>query len=491
MINKSSQKIFNNSLLYAVGTIASKATAFILIPIYTYNLTTEEYGIATTITTFVSTFGIVMMLSLRAAIIRFFRDYNEEKRRIFIGTITITVAVNSLILVLALCVFRDAYLNIFFKDIVFFPYVFIGIISLGTEGIYLTYQSVLQADQSGGRYSFNSFIYLTFNALATVVFVVLCDMSILGVILANMLTNAGFAIYGICDMLKRKYMVLAFDMSMFKKSIKYSLPILPHNLANDMNTYANKIIINNYLSYAATGIYSLASQFSSMVNLIQGSINLAFRPWFIEQMDNGTEGRTQIKYMTEMIMSLFCFIAVTVAVLSREIVMIFASEEYYDAWSIIPLFIFVQLVTFVYYSHVQTLMYNVKISKYTAVCSIMGLFTNIAVSILLITPLGIYGIAIAQLASKIVLSAIAVVLSNHAEKVDFGLKRMMCSLFLAALFVGVSVWITSKIGNGLSSPMSILLRSIIIIMAFMTYMFRYVSDYKNLIKGLMNRRKNK
>ncbi len=488
MINQNSQKIFNNSILYAIGSIASKATAFILIPIYTYNLSTEEYGVATTITTFVSTFGIVMMLSLRAAIIRFFRDYDKEKRRIFIGTITMTVAINSLILTAALCVFRNAYINIFFKDISFFPYVFMGIISLGTEGIYLTYQSVLQAEQSGGRYSLNSFIYLTFNALATVVFVVFCDMSVLGVVLANLLTNAGFAIYGVFDMLKRKYMVFAFDKEMFKKSIKYSLPILPHNLANDMNTYANKIIINNFISYAMTGIYSLASQFSSMVNLVQGSINLAFRPWFIEQMDNGIEGRTQIKYMTEMIMSFFCFIAVSVSVLSREIVMIFASEEYYNAWSVIPLFIFVQLITFIYYSHVQTLMYNVNISKYTAVCSIMGLLTNIILSILLIKPFGIYGIAIAQLASKIVLSSIAVVLSNHAEKVDFGLRQMMLSLVLAALFVGISVWITSKIGNGLSVSISILIRLGIIAIAFMTYIFRYISDYRDLLKGLLNRK---
>ncbi len=488
MINNSSQKIFNNSILYAIGSIASKATAFILIPIYTYNLSKAEYGIATTITTFVSTFGIVMMLSLRAAIIRFFRDYDQENRRIFIGTITVTVLANSLLLTVLLCVFKNAYINIFFKDIAFYPYVFLGIISLGTEGVYLTYQSVLQAEQSGGRYSFNSFIYLTFNALATVVFVVVFDMSVLGVVLANLLTNASFAIYGIVDMLKRKYMVFAFDKKMFQKSIKYSLPILPHNLANDLNTYSNKIIINNFAGYAITGIYSLASQFSSMVNLIQGSINLAFRPWFIEQMNNGTEGRKQIKYMTEMIMSLFCFIAVTVSVFSREIVIIFASSEYYDAWSVIPLFIFVQLITFIYYSHVQTLMYNVKISKYTAVCSITGLLTNVVLSLLLITPLGIYGIAVAQLVSKIILSIIVVLLSNHAEKVDFGLRKMIFSLFTAAVFIGVSVWLTSIIGNGLSSIISILLRIIVILFAFMAYLFRYISDYKDLVVGLLNKK---
>lgn len=71
MIDKSSQKIFNNSIMYAIGTIASKAVGFFLIPIYTYNMSNEEYGIATTIISFGATFGLVVMFSLSAAMLRF------------------------------------------------------------------------------------------------------------------------------------------------------------------------------------------------------------------------------------------------------------------------------------------------------------------------------------------------------------------------------------------------------------------------------------
>lgn len=488
MINNSSQKIFNNSILYALGTIASKATAFILIPIYTFNLTSTEYGIATTITTFVSTFGIVIMLSLRAAIIRFLNEYSDREKQIFIGTVVITVMVNSLLFCCLLCGFKNLYIHLIFKDISFYPYVLIGILSLCTEGIYLVYQSVLQAKQFGGLYSINSCIYLVTNTVFVIILVLLLKLSILGVVLANFLTNLFFAIYGIIDMKRRKYMIFVFNKEMFKKSIKYSLPILPHNLANDLNVYSNKIIISNCLNYALSGIYSLASQFSSVVNLIQNSINLAFRPWFIEQMQLGNEGRKQIKYMTEMIMSLFCFISVTVAVFSREFVMMFASEQYHEAWSIIPLFIFVQLVTFIYYSHVQTLMYNVAMSKFTAISSITGLLINIAVALLLVKPLGVYGIAIAQLISKAVLSIIVVVLSNYAEHVDFGLKRMIISLLIAVALMGVSVALSSYISGGMSQIISIILRLLIVGISFFAYISNYIADYKSLFLGILHRK---
>ena len=489
MINSSSQKIFNNSILYTIGTIATKAVAFILIPVYTHHLSSEEYGMATTITTFVSTFGIVMMLSLRAAIMRFLNEYEEKKRSVFIGTITITVIGNSIILSMLLVFFRNMYINIFFKNIPFFPYILMAIISLGTEGIYLIYQSVLQAKQAGGRYSFNSFFHLIMNVLLTILFVVVLKLSVFGVVLANMLTNGLFAIYGLLDMIKRKHLVFSFDIDMFKKSIKYSLPILPHNLANNMNLYANKVIISNYLSYALTGIFSLASQFSSMVNLVQNSINLAFRPWFIEQMKNGDEGRAQIKYMSEMIMALFCFIGVSVSTFSREIVMLFASQEYYEAWSIIPIFIFIQLITFIYYSHVQTLMYNIQISKFTSIFSISGFITNIIFSIMLVKSMEIYGVVIAQLISKLVLSVTAVIMSNYAEKVDFGIRKMIFFLLCAAFLTGWSVLLVISIGRLFIAPISIVIRILLVIIAFMIYIWPYLSDFKQLFLGLFRKGK--
>ena len=109
MVNKSSQKIFNNSLLYALGTVASKAVGFFLVPIYTYNMSSEEYGIATTIISFVSTFGIVVMLSLRAAMIRFYNEYDTEEKKRFIGTIVTGVLANALLIGSLLILFNQLY----------------------------------------------------------------------------------------------------------------------------------------------------------------------------------------------------------------------------------------------------------------------------------------------------------------------------------------------------------------------------------------------
>ena len=195
MINKNSQKIFNNSLLYSIGIIFSKAVGFFLVPIYTYCVSKEDYGIATTVTTFVSTFGIVVMLSLRASMIRFYNQYDEKEKPVFIGTIVSFVILNAIGICSLLCIFNYLYVSLLFEGIDFYPIVFLGVLSLGFEGIYLVYQSLLQARQDGKSYSKNSIVYLVFHAVSVVIFVALLNMGGLGIVLSNFLTNICFALY--------------------------------------------------------------------------------------------------------------------------------------------------------------------------------------------------------------------------------------------------------------------------------------------------------
>jgi len=487
MINKSSQKIFNNSLMYALGTVLSKAVGFFLVPIYTYNLTNDEYGVATTVATFISTFGVVIMLSLRAAMIRFYNEYSEEKRRRFVGTIVTFVLLNAALLCTLLCLLHRLYMPFLFKGMDFFPCVFWGVLSLGAEGVYLIYQSLLQARQDGKGYSINSMVYLFFHGLTVVVFVAVLKMKAEGAVLASFVTNLCFAAYGIFSMLRRRYMVMCMDRPELKKALKYSLPILPHNLANDLNNYSVKVIINNCLGYALSGLYTLASQFSTIVNMVQSSVNLAFRPWFIEQMGEGEEGRRQIKHMSCMIMALFSFCAVGVALFSKEIIIIMAEATYVDAWKLVPIFILIQLITFIYYSHVQTLMYNLRMSKFTAVCSVTGLLVNIGVSLALVGKLGVYGILLGQLASKIVLSALAVVMSNKAEHVDFGLGKMIGYIVAAAVLVGVGILVSGYSGNAMSLY-GALIKLVILTGAFGLFLLPYRKDYTALIAGVFRKK---
>lgn len=65
-------------------------------------------------------------------------------------------------------------------------------------------------------------------------------------------------------MIKHGLYVVCIDKGILKELLKYSLPLVPHTVAYNIQTYATKVIINGKLSLALLGIYSLASQFGSI-----------------------------------------------------------------------------------------------------------------------------------------------------------------------------------------------------------------------------------
>ena len=230
----------------------------------------------------------------------------------------------------------------------------------------------------------------------------------------------------------------------------------------------------------------MAAQFSTVFSLVQSSVNLSFRPWFVGQMESGEEGRKQIKHMSCMIMALFSFCALGISLFSKELVIIMSEQSYVSAWKMIPFFILTQLVAFIYFSHVQVLMYNLKKSKYTFICSLSSVLVNILLSICLVKYLGIYAILIAQFVSQTVMAILVVLMGNFAEKVDFGLKRMICFIMAAALLMGVGMLIDYSVDARISI-LALFVKTFVLCGGFMLFIFPYRKDFGGSVLGLIKK----
>ena len=112
-----------------------------------------------------------------------------------------------------------------------------------------------------------------------------------------------------------------------EKSIKYALPIVPHDLSNNISEYISKVYINMFLSYAATGVFSIASQVGGMMSLVQTSLNLAFHPWFNEQMGAGDQGRINIKKFSVFVFIIYCYFCMGLSFFSKEALYFLASDN--------------------------------------------------------------------------------------------------------------------------------------------------------------------
>ena len=76
-------RLVKNSALFAIGDFASKVIVFLMVPLYTYALSTEQYSISDLITTTVALASPFFSFVIYEAVMRFTLDKNSDKKVVF------------------------------------------------------------------------------------------------------------------------------------------------------------------------------------------------------------------------------------------------------------------------------------------------------------------------------------------------------------------------------------------------------------------------
>lgn len=441
-------KVAKNSVLYTVANMVTKASTFFLLFIYTNPnfISTEDYGRVNLLTSFTNIAVLLVNLSLPYALIRFYADYktDKEKCKTFFGTIMTFMMVFGFAFVMLLLLCRDIISEILFKGIEIYPPVICALTTLVFNALYQMYQSILHAKQQGGKATKNSLLFFAFHTGLNIVFLAFCkDVTFAGFNLGGLngmmfsllVSNFAFAVYGIFDMLKQDTMSWGINGEMLVESLKYSLPLFPHNIANNMASYISKHFLNAAGKAFETGIYSVSMQFSSIIEIVQSSIHLAFRPWFNDMMKLGDEGKKEIVDLASVAFRISAVVCLGVALFSQEVVLLLG-DDYHSAWRYVPIIAVAHAVKFVYFTHTFGIMYDVKQSKKMFLCSGTAIVINFTLSYIF-TELGLYTMlaaAICFLASRMAAALVSVVICRRNNIIKYDIKEMLVKIIIVAAF---------------------------------------------------------
>ena len=128
----SGRKVLINSIIYSCSGLLLKCFSFFLLPLYTVYLTTEDYGINSVITSFISTASFIVAFSLFSAVMRFYVDLKEEPEKLkrFYGTISLFVFFSGTAFAVVLTIFRQFTSKYLFSGIDYYPFILVALISL-------------------------------------------------------------------------------------------------------------------------------------------------------------------------------------------------------------------------------------------------------------------------------------------------------------------------------------------------------------------------
>ena len=101
MILNKYKKLLSNTAAMTVGQFSSKILSFLLIPLYTSILSTEEYGIYDIIVTTVALLTPFLTLVISEAVLRFAIDNDYDNRYVLTIGVTLVVLGSGVLILLS------------------------------------------------------------------------------------------------------------------------------------------------------------------------------------------------------------------------------------------------------------------------------------------------------------------------------------------------------------------------------------------------------
>ncbi len=434
----SNDRLILNSVIYSMSGLLLKCFSFFLLPLYTAYLTTEEYGVTSIASSFLTTMSYIVAFSLFSAVMRFYVDLknNPEKLKRFYGTVTSFTFLSGIVFAVILYFCRALLARYVFAGVDFYPVILICLISLIFQCQHTIYDNILKSQQRAAKASILSIAYFLVNVGLNILFVVVLKFGAAGVVLSTAISGLLYTLFFVFDMVRTRSIVFCMDFEMLKESLKYSIPIMPHNLSTQIAMLFSKSMIGGVATLASLGIYSVASQFGNISDTIHNYVNQAYGPWLYEQLNDKEEGyKTHLRGTVKMLSSVIGLFLLGIAIFAQDYILLLVDKAYADAWKYVPFIVLVYVVKTAYYFYVNILFYYKKAAKVLFVATLTGSLVNIGLSAFMIPLYGVYGSILADAISMIIRVAIVIIISKQFEDIGIKVKDFIANFLIVTIFI--------------------------------------------------------
>lgn len=472
------RRFFKDSFIYGIGGLLTKGISLFLLPVYVRHLSPEDYGVIDFLVVFFTLVGVLFSLEIYQAIARYYNEFSDTKERSkYISTGFIFTSISYLLLTVLVVLFSKT-----ISSALFHTYSKEGlpmVISLAAVSTY--FNTLYSFCTNILRYQFNAKIYAIcsiINSLVTItfsiIFIIYLNYGIKGVFLGQ-LVGVLFALPLAFHFSKNNY-TLHFDRKKLHTLLVFSLPLVPSSIGVFLLAYLDRIIIKSFLTISDLGIYGVANRFASIAPLIMMVLSTAITPLIYE---NYKKKNTPDEISTIFsFLSAFIIISVSgIALFGQEILHIFTVPAYYGAAILLPFLLLAGFLSKMY--DFTPGLVIAKKTKIIAIIYIAGALISLLVNIAIIGKLGIFGVAITNLFSALVVFCANYYFSQKYYKIEYRIKPIMLVSIISVLLVLVIQHIFSNI-----TWVSILIKFLGLIFIFSLLFIFHVID-RSYIKKII------
>lgn len=402
----------------------SKVVGFLMLPIYTHHLSTEDYGVLELLTLVGSIFSMILSFRLTAGMMRFYYQYkNSSDKKALVSTTLISVFLIAAMTAFFLCK-NSAFVShlVFGHDqhSRFFTFIFLSLVfDLGSMVSY-TYLTILE---KSFHFIMASTLQLILGLSLNVYLIVFKHLGVVGVLYSMVISNGIICSILICYTFS--HVGFRFDIAKLREQVVFGLPLVPASLLTFVLNMGDRFLLNQLGELGQVGIYALGYKFGMLIGtFISGPFQQIWGPQRIKIYE---EGGKDVQEIISRVLLYFTFVlsfvGLIISVLIKDAITIMAAREFLPAYRIVPLVVF-GYIFYSIYPIVDIGFYVKKKTYWYAIINGAAASVNILLNWFLIPRFGAMGAAVVTVISFAICPLMAYFISQKYLAIRYDLVRM-------------------------------------------------------------------
>lgn len=430
-----------DTLIYGAYQLLSRSIGILIAPILTRIFSPGEYGTREIIFVTISFLTMLIGMNLNLGFSRFFFKKEDIKYRQLVFSSSVLMGfIISLCIILIFLIFQDFFVKIFFKEFKkeYYLYIYIALVSIPFISILNKMTTLLRLIKNKVAFASVNIFQVILNFGLIILFVLVLRMGLTGAFIATTLATILTCFLGY--FFTKDFFTKYLQFNVLKDMIVYSLPAFPAVIIHWGVKQSSKFFLIFFLSASALGIFSIANKIGILVFSLIGVIRLGLDPFIFSIMDKKDfPQRTIIIY--EYALVFFIGISVLISIFAKEIVMILAPPQYYDAIKIVPIIIFGY--NFFLITHFMSFrIYASEKTKYQSYIMV-GVFVIIMLANYFLIPLwGILGCALVVYLGYFTNIIGQSIIAKKVREIDYPIMKYMLQIILFSILFTILNYLT-------------------------------------------------
>ena len=388
------KQLLKNTIIIAIGKLSTQIISFLMLPIYTSKLSTEEYGTYDFLVTLSIFLLPVITLMMEESMFRFLIDAEDfkDKRRIITATIlytTIGTILFSIIAALIMSIIKYEYTLVFILFVI--SNILIGLsnsLSRGSGKIKL--------------YSLSNFILGITTIILNILFIVTFKLGTSGLLWANTIANSVTAIIIFIILRAHRFVDKKYiSKKVLSQMVKYSVPLVPNNLSWVIISMSDRLMLTNMMGAGANGIYSIANKFPNIINTFYSFFSTAWKESAARMLKEGKKSKAYNSIYKDVKVFVKAIVLGVIAIMPFAF-KILINDSYSEAYIYIPILTIATYYTIMsnFYGGIFAAFKNTKVMGVTTIAAAI---INIAINLIFIPIYGIYAASFSTLISNLII----------------------------------------------------------------------------------------